>query len=115
MWYVVKNPPANAGDAKDTDLIPGSGRSLGVGNGNPLQYSCLENFMDREPGRLQYMGIAELDMTEQLNMSTCIRKLERLSECLHIGSLVPIPLSLLLSISRLESQALLICRKLERV
>ena len=44
---VVKNPPANAGDTRDADLIPGSGRSTGVGNGNPLQYSCLENPMDR--------------------------------------------------------------------
>ena len=41
---VVKNPPANAGDAGS---IPGSGRSPGVGNGNPLQYSCLGNPMDR--------------------------------------------------------------------
>ena len=41
---VVKNPPANAGD---TGSIPGSGRSPGEGNGNPLQYSCLENPMDR--------------------------------------------------------------------
>ena len=41
---VVKNPPANAGD---TDLIPGLGRSHGEGNGNQLQYSCLENPMDR--------------------------------------------------------------------
>ena len=38
---------ANAGDIRDTDLISGSGRSLGVGNGNPLQYFCLENLMDR--------------------------------------------------------------------
>ena len=44
---VVKNPPANAGDAGDADSIPGSGRSPGVGNGNPLQYSCLGNPMDR--------------------------------------------------------------------
>ena len=44
---VVKNPSANARDAGDTDLIPRSGRSPGVGNGNLLQYSCLENFMDR--------------------------------------------------------------------
>ena len=44
---VVKNLPANAGDARDSDLIPGSGRSLEVGNGNPLQYSCLENLKDR--------------------------------------------------------------------
>ena len=44
---VVKKPPANAGDRRDTGLIPGSGRSPGEGNGNPFQYSCLENFMDR--------------------------------------------------------------------
>ena len=45
---MVKNLPANAGDAKDTDMIPGSGRPLGVDNGNPFQYSCLVNSMDRE-------------------------------------------------------------------
>ena len=44
---MVKNPPANAGDASDMDSIPGSGRSPGEGNGYPLQYSCLENPMDR--------------------------------------------------------------------
>ena len=44
---VVKNLSANAGDARDAGSIPGSGRSPGVGNGNPLQYSCLENSMDR--------------------------------------------------------------------
>ena len=47
MVLVVKSPPANAGDARDTDSIPGSGRSPGGGNCNPLQYSCLENAMDR--------------------------------------------------------------------
>ena len=41
---MVKHPPANAGDAGS---IPGSGRSLGEGNGNPLQYSCLKNSIDR--------------------------------------------------------------------
>ena len=41
-----KSPPANAGDATDTGSIPGSGRSLGVGNNNLLQYSCLDNSMD---------------------------------------------------------------------
>ena len=46
---VVKNPPAHAEDIKDIDLTPGSGRFLGGGNGNPLQYSCLENPMDRGP------------------------------------------------------------------
>ena len=44
---VVKNPPANAGDTRDVGLIPGWGRSLGEGNGNPLKYSCLGNPMDR--------------------------------------------------------------------
>ena len=44
---MVKNSPANAGDVKDTGSIPGSGRFPGGGHGNPLQYSCLENPMDR--------------------------------------------------------------------
>ena len=44
---VVKNPPANAGDGTDVGLIPGLGTSPGGGHGNPLQYSCLENPMDR--------------------------------------------------------------------
>jgi len=44
---VVKTPPANAGDTGDVGLIPGSGRSPGLGNSNPPQYSCLENPMDR--------------------------------------------------------------------
>ena len=44
---VVKNLPANAGDAGDMGSIPGSGRSSGEGNGNPFQYSCLGNPMDR--------------------------------------------------------------------
>ena len=48
MALVVKNPPVNTGDARDAGSIPGSGRSPGVGNGNPLQYSCLDNSMDRE-------------------------------------------------------------------
>ena len=43
---VVKTPPANIGDVRDTGLIPGLGRSPGEGNGSPLQYSCLENRMD---------------------------------------------------------------------
>ena len=44
---VVKNLPANAGDIRDTGSIPGSGRAPGGGHGNPLQYCCLENPMDR--------------------------------------------------------------------
>ena len=46
-WLSGKEPVCNAGDTGDVGLIPGSGRSLGRGNGNPLQYSCLENPMNR--------------------------------------------------------------------
>ena len=53
---MVKNPPANAGDVRDMCSIPGSERSPGGGHGNSLQYSCLENPMEEEPGRLQFMG-----------------------------------------------------------
>ena len=45
---MVKNPFANAGEAKDTHLIPGLGRSSGEGHGNPLQYSCLGDPVDRQ-------------------------------------------------------------------
>ena len=49
LWasQVVKNPPANAGDTRDMGSIPESGRSPGIGSGNLLQYSCLENSIDR--------------------------------------------------------------------
>ena len=53
---VVKNLPANAGDAEDMGLIPRSGSSPRGGNGNPLQYSCLENPWTEEPDGLQSMG-----------------------------------------------------------
>jgi len=53
---VVKKLPANKGDARDTDLIPGLGKSPGGGHSNSLQYSCLENPMDRGAWRLQSMG-----------------------------------------------------------
>ena len=54
---MVKNPPANAGDAGDIGSVPGSGRFPGVGNGNLLQYSCLENSMNRGAGGLQSMTL----------------------------------------------------------
>jgi len=61
---VVKNPPANAGDIRDTDSIPGSGRSSGGERGNPLQYFSLENPMDRGAWWAIVYRFAELDMTE---------------------------------------------------
>ena len=54
---MVKNQPANAADTRDMGSVPGSGRSHGVRNGNSLQYSCLENSMDKEPGGLQSIGV----------------------------------------------------------
>ena len=61
---VVKNPPANVEDIKDMGSIIGSGRSPGGGNGNPLQYSFLENPMDRGAWQATVHGVTELDMTE---------------------------------------------------
>ena len=60
---MVKNLPAKAGDTGDAGLIPGSGRSPGEGNGNPFQYSCLGNPMDREAWWAIVLGVAkESDM-----------------------------------------------------
>ena len=59
---MVKNPPVSAGDTRDTGSIPGLGRSPGGGNGNPLQYSCLRNLMDRR----------KLDITEHIDSSFLI-------------------------------------------
>ena len=65
-----KESACNAGDLGS---IPGLGRSPGGGNGNPLQYSCLENPMNREePGRLQSVGVQELDTTERLSTHTSL-------------------------------------------
>ena len=54
---MVKSLPANAGDARDVGLIPGLGRSPGGGNGNPLQYSCLKNSMDRGAWQAAVHGV----------------------------------------------------------
>ena len=61
---MVKNPPANAGDLRNRDSIPGSGRSPGGGPGNPLQYSGLENPVDGGAWRATVHGVAESDTTE---------------------------------------------------
>ena len=59
MVLVIKNLPATAGDIRDSDLIPGLGRSLGGGNGNPHQYSCLENPIDREAWLATVHGVTK--------------------------------------------------------
>ena len=59
MLLVIKNPLASAGDARDESSIPGSGRSPGEGNGYPLQYSCLENSMDRGAQWTTVHGVAK--------------------------------------------------------
>ena len=56
---MVKNPPANAGDARDTGSIPEAGRSPGVGNGNLFQYCCLENPMDRGAWQATVNGVTK--------------------------------------------------------
>ena len=66
---VLKNPPANAGEARDTGLIPRLGRSPGVGKGNSLLYSCLKNSMDRGAWQATVHGNHSVsDTSERLNM-----------------------------------------------
>ena len=62
MVAVVKNLSANAGDARDVGSIPGLGRGPGEEHGNPLQYSCLENSMDRGAWRATAHGVAKSQM-----------------------------------------------------
>ena len=80
---VVKESFADVGAIGDTSSIPGSGRSLGEGNDNPLQYSCLENPMDRGAWQAISMGLQESDTTEGLSMCTHICKTQILSEIMQ--------------------------------
>ena len=68
----VKNLPANAGDIRDTRSIPGSGRSPGGGHGNPVQYSCLENPMDRGTWWATVQGVVK-SQTRLKQLSTHAR------------------------------------------
>ena len=56
---VVKNPPGNAGDSRDAVSIPGLGRFPGIRSGNPLQYSCMENSMDRGAWQTIVQGVTK--------------------------------------------------------
>ena len=86
---MVKNPPANAGDTRDVDSIPGSGRFPGVGNCNPLQCSCLENSVDRGAWWATVPGVTESDMTKH----TCTYTQQ------HMGfSVAPCPSQHLMSV-----------------
>ena len=67
VTLAVKDPPANAGDVRTMDTIPGSGRSSGKGNGNSLQYSGLENCMDREAWQAIVHGVTK--------SQTCLKQL----------------------------------------
>ena len=64
MTLVIKNPPVNAEDIRDLSLIPGLGRFPGEGNGNSLQYSCLEKPMNRGVWWARVHGVTESDTNE---------------------------------------------------
>ena len=71
---MVENPLANAGDTRELGSIPGSGRSPGEGNGNPLQYSCLENSMGRSLAGYSPWDCKELDPIEHTHIHKTFKK-----------------------------------------
>ena len=73
QYRVLVTPPLQ--DVGDTGLISGSGRSPGGGNGNPLQYSCLKNPMDRGAWQFTVHGIAESDMNEHIHTQDSKREM----------------------------------------
>ena len=75
----VQKLPANARDRGDVDSIPGSGRSPGEGNGNPLQNSCLENPMDRGAWWVIVHGVTQSDTTEQAQAQVVINNDRRVA------------------------------------
>ena len=87
---MVKNLPASAGNTRDMGSIPVARRSPEVGNGNPLQYSCLGNSMDREAWDATIMGFKESDMIEHEHSEPIITNS-------HLTSTLPINFSKLIN------------------
>ena len=91
---VVKNPPASAGDAGDAGLIPGSGRSPGKGDGNPLQYSCLQSPTDRGAWQDTVQGVARVryDLVTKPPPRQHLEKLAEFGKCgkekIHSGGVL---------------------------
>ena len=76
----MKNPPTTSGDARDEGLILESGRTLGVGNGNPRQDSCLEYSMDRGTWQARLWNLKESDMTEHTHVELQVLNPRRIPE-----------------------------------
>ena len=77
MALVIKNLPASEGYVRDFGFIPGSGRSPGKGNKSPLQYSCLENPMDREAWQATVQGVSQSQtQLKRLSMHAVMRKIK---------------------------------------
>ena len=84
---MVKNPPANAGDAGDAGLIPGSGKYLGGRNGNPLHYSYLGNPTDRGAWQVTVQGVAKGQTTEHAPTAMVLKVYElRCPRSVHTSS-----------------------------
>ena len=106
MALVVKNPPANAGNVRDVGSTPGSGRSPVGGHGNPLQYSCLENPIDRGAWWATVHRVAKtwtrlkrLSTHPQNRLTASILIQEPMSVALQLNTLISnLPLSLNLGI-----------------
>ena len=78
---MVKNLPASVKETRGMGSIPGWERSLGGGNGNPLQYSCLESPMDRGVWQATVHGVAKSHTTERLSMHACTRMNQEAFSC----------------------------------
>ena len=86
-WCSGKESISSAGDVRDVSLIPRSGRSPGGGNGDPLQYFCLENPRDRGAWQATVHGVAELDTTQRLILIPMFSSVSATCSSLLLGSI----------------------------